>query len=395
MAGSSAIRLDVGPIARAEPGPGTGLTLPGRGPTPPGPIGPDAGPPRRTWLGRLLALGLELVVAAGISFGFFALFLVNLAIVFPSALSLQSLASELQSRPEEEGRAPERAPVRRTLTAAVPIATLTILHPTVRTKPADAITWSPAESGRQLIARDGVQTGAEGSARLEFGSGGELDLGPNSLVILSPGAHGKERGGRARAVVVLEGEIWARFKDGEAAPQLTVGVSVLGVRGGAESGALSEFRVRVVKNEGSTISVLQGSVEIETPSGRVSIGAGESSRVAANGRVTPMKFLPPRPQPQRPANRANFRYRKLSPQIEFRWAEIPRAARYRLVVIRDDASREVVLDEKVAWPSLTWSRLGVGSYCWRVSAFYGELEGEPSAWRTFSLVLEPGHSGAE
>lgn len=108
-----------------------------------------------------------------------------------------------------------------------------------------------------------------------------------------------------------------------------------------------------------------------------------------------MKSLPPIPRSQRPADHASFRYRKLPPQIEFRWAEIPRATRYRLVVARDAADHEFVVNEKVAWPSLTWSRLGAGSYRWRVTAFYGELEGEPSAWRTFTLVHEPGRAGGD
>jgi hypothetical protein len=351
---------------------------------------PPAPPARPTPLGRVLEVGVELLVAAGISFGFFALFLVNLAIVFPSGLSLETLATQLQAKPRAMTRPGAQAPASaRSAPAAEAIARLGILRATVRSKPANAITWSPASDGQELWDRDGVQTGSAGRARLDFGPGGELVLGPNSLIIVSAGAlaaDGRRDGG---AVLVQDGEIWARFDEAIGPPpRIAVGGAVLEPGHGPDAGTAAEFRIHARREGGSTIAVIKGSLEVGTGARRIRLEAGQFGHVSAAGTVAPARELPPTPRPIRPAGEATFRYRRIAPQIEFRWAEIPRATRYRLVVAREGPERTFVVDERVAWPALTVGRLDAGRYQWRVTALYGEVEGLPSAWRTVAVVTD-------
>jgi hypothetical protein len=138
------------------------------------------------------------------------------------------------------------------------------------------------------------------------------------------------------------------------------------------------------------VSVLQGSLELGSGTQRVRLEAGEIGQVSATGALASAGRMLPTPRPLRPSGGASFRYRRLPPQIEFRWAVIPRATRYRLIVMREGSDRSVVLDERVAWPALTVGRLGDGRYQWRVSALFGELEGFPTEWRTLTVVYEAG-----
>jgi len=347
------------------------------------------GPPR---LPRLLAVGLELLVAAGLSFGFFGLFLAMLTVVFPSALSLGSLATDVRARPRAPARRRERARAvgDPASLAAQPLALLAVLRADVRAKSADAIAWSPAVDGQRLMERDGVQTGAEGRARLDFGPGGEIHLEPNSLIIL--GAATKEPGdaGARRSVLVREGEIWARLDEAASATvRIALGNGVLRPSA-AGHGSPAEFRVHARREGGGTISVVRGSVAFASKSHSVRLQAGQLSQVSAAGDVGPALKMPPTPQPVRPSERSVFRFRRHPPQIEFRWAAMPRVERYRLVVVRGPSRRELVADERVAWPARTLGGLQAGEYQWRVSAIVGELEGVPSAWRTLTIVREAG-----
>jgi hypothetical protein len=340
----------------------------------------------RARLKRLFALGLEVLVAACISFGFFALFLLNLAIVFPSGLSLRTLMAPVPEDTRGEPTAGASAVAPSPTVERTPIAKLEILRGIVRSKPADAIAWGPALEGQRLMDRDGVQTDPEGRARLDFGSGGEVILEPNSLIVLTQAPRGAGGRGTRDAVLVLDGEIWGRFgTETTRPPRIALGRAVVEPTQGLRADA-AEFRAQVRKEGGSTVSVLKGSLALTSGTGLVHIGAGEFGVVSATGKVIPAKLLPPTPRPVRPAGNERFSFRRMRPPIEFRWLDVPRATRYRLVVIRVGGERTVVVNERLAWPALTVERLGHGQYQWRVSSYYGEVEGFPSAWRTLTVV---------
>ncbi len=68
-----------------------------------------------------------------------------------------------------------------------PIAYLQDASGTVRRLPVEQLTWDRAQSGSLFAAKDTVQTGENGFARLVFYAGGELELGPGAMVALSGG----------------------------------------------------------------------------------------------------------------------------------------------------------------------------------------------------------------
>lgn len=386
MAGSSELRLAIRGATKPAPAPG----FVGAPVGPPSRSAPAGGAPRRSLAGRLLGSGAEMVAAAAITFGFFGVFLLILAQVFPLGLSLGNLATQLESRRVASEVAAGRSDTGTSgrAVAGADIASLQVLRADVRSKPSDAIAWSTAHDGQHLRDRDGVQTGAQGRARLQFGPDNQVFLERNSLVIVSSGGPQAAAAPGPGAVVVLEGELWARFSGGGSTPpRLAIGRATLVAAAGG-SQAAPEFRVRVGKDHAGTISVMSGRLELDTGAGHRRIDAHQFGRISPDGTIEAPQPLPADPEVTGPADGESYRYRDLPPQIGFQWSSVAGADHYRLVVSRDRDARQVVVDEIVDAPALTWGRLKEGRYLWRVSALAGDAEGAPSAWRAVAVTRE-------
>jgi len=68
--------------------------------------------------------------------------------------------------------------------AHIPVAYLQQAHGTVRRLAKNDLTWDRAEMGTLFGAEDTISTGEEAGARLTFYAGGEIDLGPGTMVYL-------------------------------------------------------------------------------------------------------------------------------------------------------------------------------------------------------------------
>ncbi len=386
MAGSSELRLDIRRTMKRAPAP----AFAGAPGGPSSRSAPAGGAPRRPLLGRLLGSGAEMVLAAAITFGFFGVFLIILAQVFPLGVSLGTIAAQLETRPVPAGEAAARAGAGANdgaAAAGAAFASLHVLRADVRSKPAAAIAWSTARDGQGLRDRDGVQTGNQGRAQLQFGRGNQVFLERNSLVIVSSGASEADASPADGAVVVLEGELWAHFASGASRPpRLAIGRATLVAAAGPQ--AAPEFRVRVGKDHAGTVSVVSGQLEFDSGAEHRRIGPRQFGRILPDGEIEPPQPLPADPEILGPADGASFQYRDLPPQIVFQWSSVAGADRYRLVVSHDRDARQVVVDEIATTTGLTWGRLKEGRYLWRVSALTGDAEGAPSAWRAVAVTRE-------
>lgn len=65
-----------------------------------------------------------------------------------------------------------------------PVAVLTMSDGTVRRLGSEALTWDRAEGGALFAYQDTISTGENASAKLSFYAGGEVELGPGSMVKL-------------------------------------------------------------------------------------------------------------------------------------------------------------------------------------------------------------------
>ena len=64
------------------------------------------------------------------------------------------------------------------------VAMLSRVHRDVRSKKADAIAWRTAYKGLKLFDKDSIQTFSKSTAVIKFDEHNELELGPNSLIII-------------------------------------------------------------------------------------------------------------------------------------------------------------------------------------------------------------------
>ncbi|HYM82455.1 MAG TPA: FecR domain-containing protein [Candidatus Limnocylindria bacterium] len=336
---------------------------------------------------RLAAVALELLLAVALALGCFSCFLVLLDVAFPKGQTLHAL---LADRVETWPRQPDRVEVAPVVKS---VASLSVLRRSVRSRPAGAITWSSAASGLALHDGDGVQTGTEGRAQLSFGEALRIELERNSLVVVSDPQEGATATGtsaqRSRGVIMAEGELWARLRSGTQEPLAITLPSATAALGGGAGRSATEMQVTVRRDGRSTLAVHEGQIALQGSGPALDFGPGQYVRVASDGTVSAPMPLPSAPAVDDPGPGAAFGYLDLPPRIPFRWRTIEGAAQYRLRAARDPEFQDVVLDETVAQPSLTWGRMEPGTYYWRVTAIVDNIDGMPSPAR--SLVVSRDH----
>jgi hypothetical protein len=173
----------------------------------------------------------------------------------------------------------------RTLTAAVALAALPILHAAADAQQQDvALVYRLLQDGRMLVIpasgaqraaqlgerlrnQDVVATSANTRAALRFTDDGSiLRLNPSSQVRLTSG---DERGVVVRTLQLEFGEVWARVTHHDGTTlRVQTPAGVAAVKG-------TEFVVRVEKDGVTTVITLEGVVEFFNQAGRVDVPAGQ------------------------------------------------------------------------------------------------------------------------
>ena len=134
--------------------------------------------------------------------------------------------------------------------------------------------------------------------------------------------------------------------------------------------------------------MLGGSLELSANGRKVHIGPRQFSRVGTGGEIQEPRPLPDAPAVLEPADESSVPYLDLPPRVTFRWSAVEGADRYRVRAAKGPAFSEIVLDEIVTAPSLSWGRLAVGSYRWSVAAIQDEIEGAPSVPRRLTVTRD-------
>lgn len=309
----------------------------------------------RSRIGRWLALAAEACGSLLLVLVVFWLFITFLYAVFPSATPLREL---VESRLEPLHGRFEKRPVE---------ATLSFLQRDVRFRRGNSIAWGGASEGMELYSQDAVQTFDRSGARISFGDKDQLDLGSNSLVVVTRLKEKEEAGPRSYRVQV-DGELRGSLAAGR---KLRMEFAAAGHLARMVPGAA---RFRFVKNGGnSTILVVYaGEARVE--------GFGRTVRVPANFGVTlrngvavasalPLPAAPLLGEP----DRAPYRYRLLPPRVRFTWSGA--AGNYHLQLSKDAGFHSSLIDERLAVPEFVTGKLAHGSYFWRVSRVEEGIEG--------------------
>jgi hypothetical protein len=317
---------------------------------------------------------------------FFGVFLLVLSSVFPQGTGLRDLIGRGDPASWREERAGRLAGGG--LDAGG--ARLTVLARGVSWKPAGQIAWGSARTGQSLRERDGVQTSDHGEAVISFHRAGEVRLGRNTMVVVRKPV--EEGGGRRRSSLsVLAGELW-----GESVPealvseiQLEASAAVARIHGGASSPGVPGYKVSVSADRRTTLAVYSGSAEILAGGRTVRVAPRHYATLDSSG-VVASGPLPDAPRPLAPEPQARIPYRNLPPPVKFAWSAPGDGLGYRIVLARDPAFREVILDVRTTRPEFVHGHLADGATYWRVSAFRDEAEGLPSRVRELRLVPNGG-----
>ncbi len=244
------------------------------------------------------------------------------------------------------------------------------------------LSWSDARRRELLRARDGVRTGEQSSAKLEFVDA-SLILTEESIVFI-----GEEK--KREQVDRTQIEVVVGQADLESSP-VTTGASsefeiVLGdataTPRASEGGAL-QTRARRPEGGGAQLMVYSGESELEAAGAKVTVATGMGSSVPEGEAPKPPEKLLPAPADLEPAAGSG-----LATRPAFRWAAVEGARDYTLEVCRDPGCGALV--ERVtelAEPSWKPAGLPVEKLYWRVTAVSSSgLDGYPSDAVEFEIL---------
>ena len=284
-------------------------------------------------------------------------FITFLYALFPSGTPLRELV-EIDGAPLQ----------RRAQTKRQAEATLAFMLRDVRLRRGNSIAWGGAREGMQLFSQDAVQTFDRSGAGISFGAGDRLDVGSNSLVMVTRLDAGEEPAKRSYRVQV-DGELHGRLSAGG---KLGMELSAAGHLARLAPGA-ARFRISPYGERGATLAVFAGEARVS--------GAGRTVRVPAHFGVVlitgaapgPVLPLPAAPLPEG-AGAASYRYRMLPPRVRFAWSG--RSGDYHLQLSKDPGFTDCLYDERVQLPEFVTGKLAKGHYFWRVSRLERGVEGE-------------------
>lgn len=332
-----------------------------------------AAAPRPSRARHILGIALEGLVSLSLALLCFLIFLWVLDTVFPSGVGLRrELSLDHGQRHDKWGL--DRVPEGVRPAAAV----LRVFSNEVKVRTPDQIAWSPAKHGGPVSEGDAIQTMRDGEAMLKFNDGSALQLGRNSLLVVRSR---EERRNGAAAFMVPKGELWGTLPPAESGEEVSVNTPNAVVKVGTAKGSATsaDFKVLVGPDRSSIVAVYHGSASVTSGDQTTEVTENHFVAVDSSGAQSAVAKLPDAPAPTGPADGARFTYSDPPPRFAFQWTPMKGADQYRLVVARDAAFQNVVLDRTLDAPRLDFGRLSMGDYVWHVSTIRDHVEGRPSA----------------
>ena len=307
-------------------------------------------------LKRWALLAAEACASLLLVLAVFGLFISFLYALFPSGTQLKELVA---SGPEPvQGR-----------NAAGPVveATLCFLQRDVRFRRGNSIAWGGASEGMQLYSQDAVQTFDRAGARISFGGRDQLDLGSNSLVVVTRLAADDQAGPRNYRVQV-DGELRGSIAAGR---KLRMEFAAAGHLATIAPGA-ARFRFTRLGEKGVSLAVYAGEAQVEQDGEQVRVPANYGITLRRGGAVGAAVPLPAAPLLGAPGKEL-YRYRLLPPRIRLNWSGA--AGNYHLQLSREPGFGNCLIDQRLNAAEFVTGILAQGRYFWRVSRLEEGREG--------------------
>jgi len=203
-------------------------------------------------------------------------------------------------------------------------------------------------------------------------------------------AEQEQQGSQRRATVVLvNGELRGAVDSrGNRPMDMEVLVGPAKARMISPEHGTARFRVSSAAHRPSVVSVFEGTAEVSTPEGTVSVAANTYVSVSASGALDGPKPLPPVPEPSAPRAAEVRLFRRTEAEIRFAWSQRERPDAYHLVVATDPRFESIVYDGRPQSPEFLHGNLKAGRYYWHVSAVRDGAESEFTRARRLDLVRD-------
>ncbi|MCA9755502.1 MAG: hypothetical protein KDA27_06850 [Candidatus Eisenbacteria bacterium] len=314
-----------------------------------------------------VALG-ESLLAIVAALLFFTAFLAILEIAFPSGVGLRAMLEADTGQAIESEKSGQRRMYADGLDTVV--GRLAARRNDVRTKAHESVVWDAAALGMSLHNRESVQTLDNAAATIDFEANGSIDLGPNTLVVLSD--HEEEIFSKRRrsTLLVLDGSLRGHLSGNEDVGYVQVevpaGNGMMQVRPAEGESGEVVFRIDVSEDRTATVTVESGRAEVVGGEDVLTIGENEAAQLLDIALPPSIVRLRQAPRISLPMSGQRFLFQDEQPEVELRWTRVSGTDTYHLIVARDASFEQVSIDRYVSGVGVVLPGLPEGSYYWSV-----------------------------
>lgn len=248
------------------------------------------------------------------------------------------------------------------------VASLARIKNDVRSKKANAIAWRTAFKNQQLFDQDSIQTFSRSTALIHFDEHNEVELGPNSLIIIKKLESDLLWPEKRTFMVMVDGELRGKIKAQGNNPlylEIETPNAVANVQSlGGSSGI--DFKISVDSASSSSITVYEGLATITGAGKSIEINANETTKVSGKNAPAIPERLPESIRLIAPKENKQIIYRDLPPKVKFEWAPDEFAKEYRFELARDAEFRDILYEDVVKATRFIHGNMKKGHYFWRV-----------------------------
>lgn len=241
-------------------------------------------------------------------------------------------------------------------------------HKNVKLKRANGISWSKANSGLGLHARDAIQTFNRSSAVIRLSNAGDINLGENSLIVIRSVDEDILLQEKRARILMVKGELQGTVDDktGDNTNIRIATPSGATVILSSDQSHKVRYKVKVNKDKSSVITVFEGTARVMAQDKVVILLPNQVVTVKKGSAPGLPEYLPDIVVLVSPFNGSVFYYRDLPPKVNFKWKLQSNVDDYQFVLSRDRHFKDIVTDIILKKTYFKHGNLRDGHYFWRV-----------------------------
>ena len=240
----------------------------------------------------------------------------------------------------------------------------------------------------QLGNLDAVQTLDDSSAAIRFDAKNFIDLGENSLIVIRRLEKDLLFKEKRSFMVIVDGELRGRIAGGDQSDvylEIETPNAVARLQSNPEDQQGIEFKVNVLEDSASAVTIYAGQGEVEAQGETVLLGKNQLTRIEGEMAPTTPVNLPTPAAILSPRQRETFYYRSLPPRVSMAWHHQEGTQQYHLILARDENFTQILVDKIIMQDKFVHGNLRHGDYFWKISSINTAGEGPFSPVQQFTL----------